>query len=166
MQKSPDSNQNFCSPGEQLVRRTGRPQETVQVRGTVEIALEYGLDEMKEGAKKKVILPSPLTTRRRHMNNIPWISPRRRRSCAIDSRSVDWIRIGGKVYLSVDARYFRELFRPPAASTASLGRVMATAGRLVMDILYYGIVSRPDEILMASNRAHGDPFELDAFVDG
>lgn len=46
-------------------------------------------------------------------------------------------------------------------------RVMATAGRLVMDILYYGIVSRADEILMALNHAHGDPpFELDAFVDG
>ena len=34
-----------------------------------------------------------------------------------------------------------------------------------MDILYYGIVSRADEILMALNHAPGDPFELDALTD-
>lgn len=40
----------------------------------------------------------------------------------IDRRSADWIRIGGKVYLSVDTRYFRELFPPPCLERTARGK--------------------------------------------
>lgn len=83
----------------------------------------------KEKDEKKSYIASALTTGPHVAGTwiISWISPRRRRSYAIDRRSADWIRIGGKVYLSVDARYFRELFRPPTVPPTTLERVMAMA---------------------------------------
>lgn len=61
-------------------------------------------------------LLSPTPTARKYVRAITRAFPRGLDSSRLlrdplGRGSADWIRIGGKVYLSVDARYFRELFR-------------------------------------------------------